>query len=101
MKYKQLIINNKIFYNDIEISKILNDIGFNWLVNSETEMADIEVINNTIIWKDGNFYTGNWEYGIWENGNFWGIWENGIWKDGNFKGKFISGIDYSSHKSLI
>lgn len=86
MRYSELVFNGKKYINDIQINKILSDNNFHWLIDSEIENASIEIKNNTIIWNNGDYYTGNWHYGIFKNGNFYGIWENGIWENGNFKG---------------
>lgn len=92
MRYKCLEYNSKKFYNTNKIEEILLENNLEWLIDSEFEGAEIEIKNKTLIWKAGNYFSGNWFYGIWENGTFYGIWENGIFKNGNFKGKFISGI---------
>lgn len=92
MRFLKFKINDKIIIDNIDINKILLKSKFYWLIDSEFEMADVEIIQNTIIWNSGNFYSGNWYYGIWKSGDFYGIWENGIFENGNFKGKFISGI---------
>jgi len=92
MRFLKLKINDKIITDPIEINKILSKQKFYWLIDSEIEMADIEIIHDTIIWNSGNFYAGNWHYGIWKGGNFYGIWENGIFEVGKFEGKFLSGI---------
>jgi len=94
MKFKQLIYKNSPIKEEFKIEKILNHEGFYWLIDSEIENASIEIVNNTIIWNSGNFYHGRWHYGIWKDGNFYGIWENGIFEGGNFHGKFLSGIKY-------
>lgn len=86
-------------YNDKSIkikSKILQklkELQFYWLIDSEVESAVIEIKNNTIIWQDGIYRSGNWKYGIFKNGGFYGIWENGIWENGTFKGNWKSGLN--------
>jgi len=92
MKFKELIYKGNTIIGDSKITKILENEKFYWLIDAEIENASIEIINNTIIWKSGDFFAGHWYYGIWKSGNFHGIWENGIFEDVNFKGKFISGI---------
>lgn len=92
MRFNELIYNNTTIREEHKIIKILRNEGFYWLIDSEIEDASIEIKRNTIIWNSGSFYSGNWHYGIWKNGNFYGIWENGIFEGGNFKGKFLSGI---------
>lgn len=93
MRYKSLKIGESIYTQDRVCDSKLNILGFNWLVESEFEEADIEIIKDTILWKSGNFYSGIWHYGIIESGIFNGIFKNGIISDGvKFGGKFISGI---------
>ncbi len=92
MRFEKLVYKGNTIIDPNKILKILKEEGFYWLIDSEIENADIEILNKTIIWNAGNYYSGNWYYGIWKNGNFYGIWENGIFEGGNFKGKFISGI---------
>lgn len=92
MRYSELKYNGKVYTNDIQINEILEKENLFWLIDSEIEKANIEIINNTLIWNEGNFYTGNWEYGIFKDGIFYGNWENGIWENGNFAGKWVSGI---------
>jgi hypothetical protein len=92
MRYSELKYNGKVYTNDIQINEILEKENLFWLIDSEIEKANIEIINNTLIWNEGNFYTGNWEYGIFKDGIFYGNWENGIWENGNFAGKWKSGI---------
>ena len=92
MRYSELKYNGKVYTNDIQINEILEKENLFWLIDSEIEKANIEIIKNTLIWNEGNFYTGNWEYGIFKDGIFYGNWENGIWENGNFAGKWKSGI---------
>ena len=40
---------------------------------------------------------GDWKYGIFKNGGFYGNWENGIWEDGYFNGNWKSGINLSKN----
>jgi hypothetical protein len=93
MKYKELLIDNRSIKNEREINTILKSQKFYWLIDSEMEEAKIEIKKNTIIWHSGDFYSGNWEYGIFKNGNFYGNWKNGIFEKGNFKGKWNSGLN--------
>jgi len=96
MRYRELKYNNTSYTKKSEIENILSKENLHWLIDSEIENANIEVKNKTLIWNGGDFYTGNWHYGIFKNGNFHGTWENGIFEDGNFKGKWKSGINKSS-----
>jgi len=87
MKFYQLKYKEKIYKSEIDINKILKDLKFYWLIDSEMENADIEIKNNTLIWHNGDLRTGNWHYGIFENGTFYGNWINGIWEGGLYAGK--------------
>jgi len=93
MRYSQLKYKDKIYTNYKDINDILLKEKMYWLIDSEIEYAQLEIKNNTIIWHNGNFYSGNWYYGIFKSGKFYGVWENGIWENGDFAGKWISGIN--------
>jgi hypothetical protein len=93
MKIKELKYNNNVYTNINKINEILKAEKFYWLIDSELENAVIEIKNNTIIWYDGDYISGNWYYGIFKDGNFYGIWENGIWEGGNFSGTWKSGVN--------
>ena len=88
MRYSQLKYKDKIYTNYKDINDILLKEKMYWLIDSEIEDAQLEIKNNTIIWHNGNFYSGNWYYGIFKSGKFYGVWENG-----DFAGKWISGIN--------
>lgn len=92
MKYLELIYGDKKYTNESQINDILSKNKFYWLIDSEIEDAVIEIKKDNIIWHNGNYYSGNWYYGIFKNGQFYGNWENGIFENGNFNGKWISGI---------
>jgi len=98
MRYKSFEFNGEQIENDNDINSILKDHKFFWLVDSEFEDAEIELIRDTIIWKSGNYLHGSWKYGIWLMGTFYGKWLNGIFEDGDFKGNWISGIDNRNKK---
>jgi hypothetical protein len=93
MRYIELIIDDKSIKGDNRITQILESKKFYWLIDSEIENAVIEIKNETIIWHSGDFYSGNWIFGIFKEGNFYGNWINGIFENGNFKGKWNSGIN--------
>lgn len=93
MRYLELKHRDKTFTNSNQIHDILVREKFFWLIDSEIENAKIEIQNKTIIWVDGNFYSGDWEFGIFKNGKFFGNWINGIWENGFFGGKWKSGIN--------
>ena len=92
MRFKEFKVGDKSIKDPIEISKILIENNLSWLVDSEIEDADVEIINKTLIWNKGKYYAGKWHFGIWKDGYFYGTWDNGIWEKGNFEGKWISGI---------
>jgi hypothetical protein len=91
-KIKSLKIGDKVIRGDKKALDILYDRGFYWLIDSEFENADIEIVKDTIIWNSGEYYNGNWIYGIFKDGKFFGNFINGIFEGGEFSGKFISGI---------
>jgi hypothetical protein len=93
MRYIELLMDGKSIKGEKKIDNILKSQKFYWLIDSEIENAIIEIKNGTIIWHDGDFYSGKWIYGIFKKGNFYGIWINGIFENGNFKGKWNSGIN--------
>jgi len=98
MRYTELVIDGKSFKSQNEILKQLLLKKFYWLLDSEIENAKIEIKNDTLIWHSGDFYSGDWEYGIFKSGNFYGNFINGIFENGNFKGKWQSGINLKSER---
>jgi len=92
MDFIELKYNDKTYTTPNQIIDILKKEKLYWLIDSETDKAIIEIKNNTLIWHEGIFMSGDWKYGIFKNGGFYGIWENGIWEDGYFDGTWISGI---------
>lgn len=92
MRFNEFIYNGSKISNKNRILQILEDNNLNWLIDSEIENASVEIKNKTLIWNSGDYYSGNWNYGIFKDGNFYGTFENGIFEGGNFKGKFISGL---------
>jgi hypothetical protein len=92
MKYTSLKFGGKTYKDNVEIGKILKENRFAWLVDSEIEHANIEITKDTLIWHSGNFYSGNWRYGIFRGGVFCGSWHGGIFESGEFEGKWIGGI---------
>lgn len=92
MRFNKLIIGDLIITNQKKIIDTLEVKGFDWLIDSEIEDAIIEIKKETLIWHGGDYFTGNWDYGIFKSGNFYGTFVNGIFEGGNFKGKFLSGI---------
>ena len=92
MRYNKLKYGDKTITSSSKINKILSDNKLYWLIDSEIENADIEIKNDTLIWHSGKYYTGDWKYGIFKEGEFHGNFINGIFEDGIFKGKWHSGI---------
>lgn len=92
MNYKEIKHNGKSYKKESVIIEILKKNGFYWLIDSELSNAVIEIKNDTLIWHDGIFLSGRWNYGIFKGGEFHGVWENGIFEDGLFQGEWVSGI---------
>lgn len=94
MKFSHFIFKEKEVTKEREINLILSSLGMDWLIEAEFESADVEIKHNTLIWKSGTWYWGEWFYGIWKSGTWHdGIWKSGIWENGDFmSGKFESGI---------
>src|ERR1035437_8416441 len=94
MRFKSLTYNSQKFTREPEINKILQDKNLDWLIDAEFENAEISIENNTLLWHNGDWYSGDFVYGIWFNGRFYGgNFINGIWQNGEFHdGTFESGI---------
>lgn len=97
MNILELNYKGKIYKNINEINKILTQEKFYWLIDSEVENAKIEIQNQTLIWNDGIYMSGNWIYGIFKNGLFYGNWKNGIFEGGYFNGNWQSGINLTKN----
>jgi hypothetical protein len=93
MKFKELVYQDKKITDQKQIIDILEKNNFHWLIDSEFEDAKIEIRNNTLIWRGGIFYSGDWYYGIFKDGDFYGNFENGIFEGGNLYGEFVSGLN--------
>lgn len=96
MKYKELTVGTETYTNQKEIKKFLLKEGFAWLVDSTIENAIIEIKKNTLIWYSGIFLEGEWHYGIFKDGQFYGNWHGGIFEAGTFDGNWIDGISLLS-----
>ena len=92
MRFSELIYNGDKITNNNQILNILENENLHWLIDSEIEDAEIEIKNNTLIWHNGSYFSGNWHYGIFKDGKFYGTFENGILEGGIFRGKFVSGV---------
>jgi hypothetical protein len=97
MDFLKLIYNNKVFTNKKDISRILKENNFYWLIDSEVSEAVIEIKNKTLIWHSGFYLSGDWYYGIFKSGHFFGNWLNGIFEDGYFNGVWNSGVNYQKN----
>ena len=59
-----------------------------WLLDADTNFADVEIIDGIVHWNGGVWRDGIWHNGVWKDG----IWANGVWKDGYwFKGSWYKG----------
>ena len=92
MRFREFRIGNRLLIDPKEINDALIKNDISWLIDSEIEDASVEIRNNTLIWNNGVYRTGDWYYGLWKDGYFYGTWENGIWENGVFNGKWISGV---------
>lgn len=92
MEFLELKYKEKTYTNNKQIIEILKSEKFYWLIDSECEGSIIEINNSTLIWHEGIFINGDWYYGIFKNGGFYGNWINGIWENGYFNGNWQSGI---------
>ncbi len=92
MDFLELRYEDKTYTTKNQILEILLKEKLYWLIDSEIDQAIIEIKKNTLIWHEGIYMSGNWHYGIFKNGGFYGTWENGIWENGFFNGEWISGI---------
>lgn len=97
MNFLELRYGGKTLYNNVDILRILKREEFLWLIDSEVSGAKIEIENNTLIWHDGYYLSGDWYYGIFKGGHFFGNWLNGIFESGHFEGNWNSGIDLSKN----
>jgi hypothetical protein len=93
----ELKVGDKVYTNPKKINDILLNYEFYWLIDSELLDAVLEIQKDTLIWHSGIFMTGNWKYGIFKNGGFYGVFENGIFEDGYFDGFWKSGINLKNN----
>lgn len=96
-KYKELKYKGKIYTEDYQIEEILVENGFSWVIDAETYMLRLEILNDTLIINAGTWYNGIFKYGCIRNCAWkFGTFESGIifninWQDG----MFLSGIIYN------
>jgi hypothetical protein len=92
----ELRYENKVHTDQKEILKILKkEKIFNWLIDSTISDATIEIKNKTLIWHNGVYTDGEWEYGIFKDGQFYGEWVNGIWEKGYFNSDIYNEVQIS------
>lgn len=97
MDFLELKHDGKTYTSKNDILKNLKSEGFYWLIDSEVSEAVIEIKNDTLIWHSGIFMSGDWHYGIFKGGKFFGNWENGIFEHGYFNGNWKSGINLTKN----
>jgi hypothetical protein len=97
MEYLELTFDGKTYTNQRQIINILKENKLFWLIDAEVDGAKIEINKGTVIWYEGIFMSGDWYYGIFKNGGFYGNWLNGIFEDGFFDGKWNSGINLKNN----
>lgn len=86
-------------HNNEIVNWIKSNEKWHWLLDAQVDNAVIEIKNNTLIWKDGIWYSGDFLYGIWENGTFWGRWINGLWINGKFNGEWLTGLKSQNRRN--
>lgn len=93
-RFSELKVYNKEIKNNKEIETYLSNTIFYWLLDCEVDNVKLEIIDDILYWNNGIFYYGNWEWGVFNNGEFksGGIWNGGIFYDGTFEGKWIRGV---------
>ena len=68
MRYLELLFEGKTYTSESKIDQILDQNDFNWLIDAEIENSKLEIKKNTLIWHEGTFYSGDWNYGIFKDG---------------------------------
>jgi len=87
MRFKSLKYRGKELTERLAIERALIDSGNAWLLDCETEDAELEIFKGRLKWLSGQFFCGIWMDGEWQKGEwFHGIWMNGRWLDGHWKG---------------
>ena len=89
----RILFDLKSCFTDYEVAEnvelnlqIINQFTDSLLSDLIIEDAEIEIKNNTLIWYNGIFLSGQWIFGIFKNGKFYGNFINGIWEGGQFNG---------------
>ena len=73
------------FTDRTDIAKLVSN-NFNWVLDAEIYLADVDVEGGDLVWNFGIWENGNWEGGIWGRGEWRkGNWENGTWKKGHWR----------------
>ena len=56
-----------------------------WLLDAETENADVEIIYGRVNWYGGDWRGGHWHGYTWHGGEWrGGTWHNGVWHGGEW-----------------
>ena len=60
--------------------------------------VDVNLMSNTILWRNGVWLDGTWENGLWKNGKWMdGTWITGIW----YAGLWEQGYDSTGNKKTV
>ena len=63
-----------------------------WLIEANTENADVEMDDGIVVWRGGDWRGGVWRGGDWRGGDWWGgdwrggVWRGGVWRGGDWRG---------------
>ena len=61
-----------------------------WLLDADTEGADVVIMDGEVHWCDGIWKDGIWEGGVWHGGT----WERGTWNSGTWYGGYWHGGEW-------
>lgn len=105
-RFISLSIGDRTITSSVLIEQWLSTSPYYWMLECELDGAQLEVVDNILVWKSGIFYWGEWHWGVWKSGEFrsgnWlggifydgsfrGTWHRGVWKGGSFAGKDLTG----------
>jgi len=69
----------------MKIAKLKN--APQWLLDANTQNADVEIVDERVLWRGGVWVSGTWHDGTWLDGKwFSGTWRNGEWYSGTWHG---------------
>jgi hypothetical protein len=96
-KYKQLKYRGKTITDSYDIEQVLIKEEMAWFIDAETSDVNIEILNGTLIFNGGVWYSGVWKFGAFRNGEWrFGTWEGGVWFNGKwYDGRFEGGIIFN------